>query len=80
MDRAAVIERLTGIFRKTFGEPGLVLDDAMTSDDVNAWDSLTHINLILAVERGFNLRLSMRESRGMKNVGDMIMLLEKKAA
>ena len=79
MDRAAVIEKLTGIFRKTFGEPALELNDAMTADDVAAWDSLTHINLILAVERGFNLRLSMRESRGMKNVGDMIALLEKRA-
>ena len=80
MGRAAVTEKLTEIFRKTFGEPTLVPHDAMTADDIGAWDSLTHINLILAVERGFNLRLSMRESRAMKNVGDMITLVEKKAA
>jgi acyl carrier protein len=80
MDRAAVTEKLTGIFRTTFAAPDLVLNDAMTADDVAAWDSLTHINLILAVERGFNLRLTMREARGLKNVGDLIALLEKKAA
>ena len=80
MDRAAVMDKLTGVFRSTFAEPDLVLDDAMTADDVPAWDSLSHINLILAVERGFNLRLTMREARGLKNVGDLIVLLEKKAA
>jgi acyl carrier protein len=80
MDRAAVTEKLTGIFRSTFDEPHLVLTDAMTAEDVAAWDSLTHINLILAVERGFNLRFTMREARGMRNVGDLIALLEKKAA
>ncbi len=80
MDRVAVTEKLTAIFRTTFAAPDLVLNDAMTADDVAAWDSLTHINLILAVERGFNLRLTMREARGLKNVGDLIALVEKKAA
>ena len=80
MDRVAVTEKLTGIFRATFAEPDLVLTPSMTADDVAGWDSLSHINLILAVERGFGLRLTMRESRGLKNVGDLIALLEKKAA
>ena len=80
MDRMAVTEKLTGIFRTTFGVPDLVLDDAMTADDVEAWDSLSHINLILAIERGFKLRLTMREARGLKDVGSLIALLEKKAA
>jgi acyl carrier protein len=80
MDRAAVLQKLTGIFRTTFDSPDLVLEDTMTANDVAGWDSLSHINLILAVERGFNLRLTMREARGLKNVGDLIAMLEKKAA
>ena len=80
MDRVAVTEKLTEIFRSTFAEPDLVLHDSMTADDVAAWDSLSHINLILAVERGFNLRLTMRETRGLKTVGDLITLMEKRAA
>jgi acyl carrier protein len=50
----------------------------MVAGDVPKWDSLTHINLILAVEKGFKIRLTTREVRGMKNVGDMIRLVQQK--
>jgi acyl carrier protein len=80
MDRDAVKAKLTDIFRKNFADDALNLNDTMTADDVKGWDSLTNINLILAVERGFNVRMSTREVRSLKNVGDLIALLEKKTA
>jgi acyl carrier protein len=80
MDRDTVKSRLTGIFRKTFADDTLELSDSMTADDVKGWDSLNHINLILAAERGFDVRLSTREAKGLKNVGDLIELLHKKTS
>ena len=80
MDRDTVTQKLTDVFRKTFANDKLSLNDAMTADDVEGWDSLTHINLILAVEKAFNLRFSTREVRGLKNVGNLIALVQSKAA
>jgi acyl carrier protein len=80
MDRDTVKAKLTYIFRQSFADNALNLTDTMTADDVNGWDSLTNINLVLAVERGFNVRMSTREVRRLKNVGDLIALLEKKTA
>jgi acyl carrier protein len=79
MDRDTVKARLTDIFRRTFADDTIELRDSMTADDVKGWDSLNHINLILAAERGFNVRLSTREVKGLKNVGNLIELLHKKA-
>lgn len=79
MDRDTVTSRLTDIFRKTFADDTLELHDAMTAEDVKGWDSLNHINLILAAERAFKVRLSTREVKSLKNIGDLIGLLHKKA-
>ena len=80
MDRDALKAKLTDILRKTFGNDTLELSETMTAADVRGWDSLSHINLILAVERGFEIRLTTREVRLMKNVGDFISLIAKKTA
>jgi acyl carrier protein len=80
MDRDTIRSRLTPIFRRVFADYQLSLTDALTAADVNGWDSLSHINLILAVEREFGVRLTTREVRSMKNVGDLITLVERKAA
>jgi acyl carrier protein len=50
----------------------------MTADDVDAWDSLTHIDLIVAVEKAFRIKLSTSSVRGLKNVGDFIALITSK--
>jgi acyl carrier protein len=80
MQQDEITARLTGIFRKTFDDDRLEVTHEMTAADVEAWDSLSHINLILAVERGFEIRLTTREVRLMKNVGDFISLIAKKTA
>jgi acyl carrier protein len=80
MDRDTISSRLTPIFRRVFADNTLALTDALTAADVNGWDSLSHINLILAVEREFGVRLTTREVRSMKSVGDLITLVERKAA
>ena len=79
LDRDVLKTKLTVIFRRTFDNEQLTITDSTTADDVEEWDSLSHINLILAVERGFAIRLTTREVRGMKNVGALIDLITKRA-
>jgi acyl carrier protein len=79
MERDALKLRLTEIFRRTFNDDQLVISERTTAEDVRGWDSLSHINLILAVERDFNIRLMTREVRSIENVGDLIDLVAKRA-
>jgi acyl carrier protein len=65
-------ERLTEVFRTTFGDEALVLDPAMTADDVIGWDSVTHITLIYAIEDEFGMKFSTRDLEGLTCVGDLI--------
>lgn len=74
--------RLQSIFRQVFNDADMVLRDEMTGDDVEGWDSLAHINLIIAVEKGMGIRFATAEISKMKvhgqNVGTFIQLIESK--
>lgn len=78
MHKDEILEKLTAVFRDRFDDPKLVIAPSTTAADVQGWDSLAHINLVLAVEKAFSIRTTTRDVRGMKNVGDFIALLEKK--
>jgi len=71
--------RLTPIFRELFSDDTLVVSEKMTANDVVKWDSLSHIDLICAIERAFGVKFSIKDARSMKNVGELIGLLRKKA-
>jgi acyl carrier protein len=76
MTREDVRLRLQGIFRKIFDDETIELTDAMTADDVEEWDSLNQIKIILAAEEAFGLSLNARKISTFENVGDMIDYLE----
>ena len=76
--RADVTAKLTDIFREVLDKPDLVLRDDLTAADVEGWDSLNHIDLIVAVERVFKIRFATREVTALKNVGALIDLTLKK--
>ena len=78
MKKKEIIEKLTLIFRDTFGHPTLDLRDDMTADDVENWDSLTHMLLITNVENQLGLKFKLKDLNKMKQVGDMISLIESK--
>jgi acyl carrier protein len=80
MTRQDIHEKLTGIFRDIFEDDQLQLADETTAEDVEGWDSLTHVNLLVAVEKGFGIRMSTREIKSMRNVGDFINLIQQKSA
>ena len=72
--------RLTRVFRETFDDDRIEIFDAMTADDLDDWDSVTHITLVLGVEKEFKIRLSAAQVGALVNVGAMIGLLEKHVA
>ena len=78
MDTNTIKEKLNLVFRDVFGDDNLNVNETMTAADVPGWDSLAHINLIVAVERAFAISLTTRDVRAMKNVGDMIELVSKR--
>ena len=70
-----IIPRLNEVFRDVFDDTTIIVNEKTTSDDIEDWDSLAHINLVAAVENEFGLRFKMREVSGMKNVGEMIAII-----
>ncbi|MGC2661736.1 MAG: acyl carrier protein [Bryobacteraceae bacterium] len=79
MEQEQVTRRLTAVFHYVFDNPALVLERSTTAADVEDWDSLTHTNLIVAIEKEFKIRFTTGEVRKMNNVGDLIDLIAKKA-
>jgi acyl carrier protein len=67
-----IVDRLTEVFRLTFGDESIVLDRAMTADDVAGWDSVSHITLIYAVEDEFGIKISTSDLEELTCVGDLI--------
>lgn len=78
MDYPEIERRLTEIFREIFTEPTLKLYNEMTADNVKRWDSLSHINMIFAVEKSFGIKFSIKDTRNLKNVGDLIRIVKEK--
>lgn len=74
----ALTEKLTGVFRDIFDSDSLTLRDDMVAADVEDWDSLNHVKLVVAIESAFGVKFSTREVTGWKCVGDMKRTLQSK--
>ena len=72
MTREEVFARLNLVFQDVFDDNTIVVSENTTSDDIEDWDSLEHINLIVAVEQEFQIKFNMGEVTNMKNVGEMV--------
>ena len=72
MTREEVYETLNGVFQDVFDDESIEVHDETTSDDIEDWDSLEHINLIAAVEQEFGVKFNMGQVVSMKNVGEMV--------
>lgn len=78
MNREQAFERVQEIFRDIFDDQDLVIQDSTNSDDIDDWDSLNHINLVVAIEKDFKIKFNFNELSGLKDVGAMIdLILEK---
>lgn len=74
-----ILERLTAVFRDVFEDDALTIDRSTTVDDIEAWDSVMHVNLVLHVEQAFGVRFSSAEIAGLGDVGELVDLVESKA-
>ena len=70
--------QLTTIFRDVFDDPDLTLTREMTADDVSEWDSLSHVRLMLTIERVFRVKFTASQVGSLKNVGDLMDILQHK--
>lgn len=79
MSREAIMSQLQKVFAEVFDDEDIVITEATVADDVDGWDSLTHITLIAEVEECFDMKFAMKDVIGMKNVGEMVDILEREA-
>jgi len=78
MEREAIFSKVQDVFREVFDDDELTISDSTNSDDIDDWDSLNHINLVLNIEKAFVIRFITGEINTLKTVGEMITLMEKK--
>ena len=71
-------ERVQEVFRDVLDDDEIVITKDTTADDIESWDSLTHVQLIVAVEKEFSVKFSTVEVMKLKNVGEFIELIDKK--
>ena len=69
------LEIVQDIFRDVFDDDSLVITDSTNSDDIEDWDSLEHINLVVAMEKKFNMKFNIKEVGQLQNVGEMVDLI-----
>ena len=79
MSPSEITSRLTEIFHDVLDDESIVLARETTAEDVEAWDSLAQISLVVAIEKEFGISIDLAELEGLRNVGDMIDLVARKA-
>ncbi|HEY1806204.1 MAG TPA: acyl carrier protein [Terracidiphilus sp.] len=75
MKREQVIDRLSAVLRDTFDDDNIDYSDDLTAADVDGWDSLSNIRLMVAVENAFGTRFSNAEWEGLQKLGDLVYIL-----
>lgn len=78
MERKEILARVEEIFREELDQENLVLTDETTAQDVEGWDSLSHVQLVAAMEESFGIEFKSREILSWDNVGDLIDSIQKK--
>jgi len=68
------------IFQEVFDDDGIQLSPDMTADDVDGWDSLSHVNLIVTIENRFKIKFSQKELLTFRNVGDLMRSIGEKTS
>jgi acyl carrier protein len=76
MDKPQIYARLTQIFEDVFDEDSIIVTPELSAKDVEGWDSLTHIRLMLTIEKAFRIKFSTSEVGKLANVGELAALIE----
>ena len=78
MDADEIHRRLQAVFRDVFDRDDIVITRSTTSADIEDWDSLANISVVVATEKEFNIKLSLKEIQSLQNVGGMLDLVAAK--
>lgn len=78
MNNSEILQVVTTIVQEVLELPDLNVTVNTSAADVDEWDSMTHIQLIAAIESKYKIRFALGELQALKNVGDMIELIQKK--
>ena len=78
-ERSDILARLQDVFQEVFDDDEIVISDDMTADDLEEWDSVMHITLVVAVENEFGMQLNAAEVGKLENVGQMVNILVERA-
>lgn len=76
----AVIDDLTTVFEEVFDQKNLTVTNETTSNDIDGWDSMSHVTMLMAVEDHFGIEFKPYEIANLVNVGALVALVEKKLA
>ncbi len=79
MTREEIFNGVQDIFRDVFDEDDMVIEDSTSSDDIEDWDSLNHINLVSAIEKEYKIKFALGELMELKDVGAMVDLMVEKS-
>jgi len=78
LDTATIYAKLTEIFHDLFADDSIVLKPETTAKDVDGWDSFTNLNMIVATESLFDIKLTSSEIETLENVGDLVAAIQRK--
>ncbi len=79
MTKNEVFERITAIFREEFDDDSLIIVDETNAEDIEDWDSLAQVELVMTMEKEFQMKFNIQEIKTLKNVGEMADLILRKA-
>jgi acyl carrier protein len=74
----ATIDQVRDIMQDVFDRDDLQIDRTTTADDIEEWDSLSHVRLMVAIERRLKIRFKSSEIEKLKNVGELVDLINAK--
>jgi acyl carrier protein len=76
MDNPQIYAKLTEIFEDVFDEDSIAVTPELSAKNVEGWDSLTHIRLMLTIEKAFKIKFSTSEVGKLENVGELVALIK----
>ena len=78
MERNEILKQVNSIFIDTLDEEDVIVEETTTANDIEEWDSLTHIQLVVAIEKHFKIRFTSKEIQSWNNVGQMLNCIQEK--